>query len=86
MMITGALAKLGSTMRNPDVLLTVVAIRLAALVVAGLVVRTLPDPPHQDVACFSAQAVAVNLQKPEVATPGADESADVTLREMRLHD
>jgi hypothetical protein len=80
-------ARFGPTVRNLDALLIVVAIRLAALVAAALVVRTLPDSPRQNVACFPEQAAAVHLQKSGmVAKLDAGETANAVFSDMLLHD
>jgi hypothetical protein len=67
-----------------DLLLQVVAIRLAGLVLAGLMLRALPEPPHAP----SAAPIAA-LQR-QAATPAPDAHIDpaiaLALRDMRLHD
>ena len=69
-----------SAMGTFDTLLTVVAIRLAALVVAGLVIRALPEQSHREPSCTPAIITSVTEQKPTV--PDDIE----TLRDMLLHD
>jgi len=73
-------------MATSETVLTVIAIRLAALVVAGLVVRTAEtDHRHQEIACVPRHAVAdvmVDLQ----AAPTSKPEADDMMRDMRLHD
>ncbi len=69
-------------MTSSETWLTVVAIRLAAIVVAGCVVKTaILVQPRQAIACFPA-SVATEMQTPRAATGGADE----TLRDLSLHD
>jgi len=68
-------------MATSEAVLTVIAIRLAALVVAGLVVRTAAsDHPHREIACVP-EHVVVGMQ----ALP-ASKPADDLMRDMRLHD
>jgi hypothetical protein len=69
-------------MATSEAVLTVIAIRLAALVVAGLVVRTTAaDHPHQEIACIPEHAV-IDVQ----AHPAGKPMADDTMRDMLLHD
>ena len=69
-------------MATSEAVLTVIAIRLAALVVVGLVVRTAAaDHPHQEIACIPEHAV-IDAQAPPAAKPMADDP----MRDMRLHD
>jgi hypothetical protein len=66
-------------MATSEAVLTVIAIRLAALVVAGLVVRTAAaDHPHQEIACIPERAV--------VAQPVSKLEAGDMLRDVLLHD
>jgi hypothetical protein len=67
-------------MATSEAVLTVIAIRLAALVAAGLVVRTAAsDHPHREIACIPEHAI-VDVQAPP--KPEADDM----MRDMRLHD
>ena len=66
-------------MVTSEALLPVVAVRLAVLVVAGLIAKTaIADHPQQGMTCVSDHAV---VQVPLAASP-----ADEMLRDMRLHD
>jgi hypothetical protein len=66
-------------MITSETLLTAVAVRLAVLVVAGLVAKTAAmDHPQQEMTCVSDRAGA---QVPLAANP-----AEEMLRDMRLHD
>jgi hypothetical protein len=67
-------------MATSETLLTVVAVRLAALVVVGLVAKTAAaDHPQREIACVPKPAVVQTLP---AGKPGADEM----LRDMLLHD
>jgi hypothetical protein len=69
-------------MATSDAVLTVIAIRLAALVVAGLVAKTAAaDHRHQEITCIPAHAI-VDVQAHPVSKPEADDM----IRDMRLHD
>ena len=69
-------------MATSETLLTIIAIRLAALVIAGLVVRTAAaDHRHQEIACIPERAAA-DVQ----ARPASRPEADITIRDMLLHD
>jgi hypothetical protein len=69
-------------MATSETLLTVVAVTLAALVVAGLVAKTAAaDHPQREIACVPKLAV-VHKHTPVAGKPEADEM----LREMLLHD
>ena len=69
-------------MAKSEAVLTVIAIRLAALVVAGLIMKTAAaDHPHRESVCLPQRAV-VYAQAPPAAKPVADD----TMRDMRLHD
>jgi hypothetical protein len=68
-------------MATSETLLTVVAVRLAALVVVGLVAKTAAaDHPEREIACVPKFAVVHEQTLP--AKPEADEM----LRDMLLHD
>lgn len=67
-------------MGTSETFLTVVAIRLGALVVAGLAIKALPERPQQQVACTPATTRSVKVQKADL--PEANE----TLQDMLLHD
>ncbi|MEH2511468.1 hypothetical protein V1291_002822 [Nitrobacteraceae bacterium AZCC 1564] len=74
------LATTTSAMGTSETLLTVVAIRLAALVVAGLVIKALPEQPHREPSCTSVTVSSAKQQKPRVPE-------DIeTLQDMLLHD
>lgn len=69
-------------MATSQTLLTVIAVRLAALVVAGLIAKAaLPYHPQQEMACSSTQ-VAIEAPAP----PAAKSDIDETVRDMLLHD
>ena len=69
-------------MATSEKLLTLVAIRLAALVMVGLIAKTaVPDYPHMGIGWVPDRAV-VHMQAPPAANPAADE----ILRDMLLHD
>jgi len=69
-------------MAKSEAVRTVIAIRLAALVVAGLIARTAAaDHRHREIVCIPERAV-VYAQ----AAPAAKPVADDTMRDMRLHD
>ena len=69
-------------MDTSETLLTVVAIRLAALVVAGLVAKTAAaDHPQREIACLPKHTV-VHKETPPAGKP----EADGMLRDMLLHD
>jgi hypothetical protein len=69
-------------MAKSEAVLTVIAIRLAALVVAGLIMKTAAaDHPHQETACIPERAVA-EVQAPPASKPEADN----IMRDMLLHD
>jgi hypothetical protein len=71
----------GPIMATSEAVLTVIAIRLAALVVAGLVVRiAATDHPHQEAACTPEQAVV------DVQASSTSKAADDMMGDMRLHD
>jgi hypothetical protein len=73
---------IGSVMATSETLLTVVAVRLAALVVAGLVAKiAAADHLQQGITCVPDRAV-VRVQ----ATPAVKPEADEKLRDMLLHD
>jgi hypothetical protein len=75
-------AWLGSIMATSEPLLTVIAIRLAVLVIAGLVAKTAAaDHPGQEIGC-AAVRTAVTVQAPPAAKPEADK----IMRDMLLHD
>jgi hypothetical protein len=65
-----------------DLLLQVVAIRLAALLLASLVLRALPEQPSTP-----SSAPPMSLQR-QVAMPHPDRAdpVDLAWRDMRLHD
>ena len=68
-------------MATSETVLTVIAIRLAALVVAGLVVKTAAaDHPRRQIACIPDRVV-VDVQASPPSKP-----ADDLMRDMRLHD
>ncbi len=69
-------------MATSEKLLTGIAIRLAVLLVAGLLVRTAAaDDPQRGIASVTDRAV-VHVQAP----PAANLAADAILRDMLLHD
>ena len=69
-------------MATSETLLTVIAIRLATLVVAGIIAKAAAaDHLDHETACVPART-AVSLQAP----PSAKTEANETLREMMLHD
>jgi len=69
-------------MDTSETLLTVVAVTLAALVVAGLVAKTAAaDHPQREIACLPKHAV-VHKETPPAGKP----EADGMLRDMLLHD
>ena len=69
-------------MATSRTLLTVIAIRLAALVVVGLIAKTaVADHPDHETACVPASA-AISVQAPPAATTAADEMR----RHMLLRD
>ena len=75
-------AELGVMMAGSETLLTVVAIRLVALVAVGLIAKTVAsDEPERAAAC-SPEVAAVNPQ----AMPVARTAADEIMRDMLLHD
>jgi hypothetical protein len=63
-----------------DFLLAAVALRLAVIVLAGLMIYALPNRAHSDMPCSSAARVAA---EPDFHRVG---DADATLRDMLLHD
>ena len=69
-------------MATSETLLTVIAIRLATLVVVGLIAKAAAaDHLDHETACIPARA-AVRMQAP----PSGRTEADEMLREMMLHD
>ena len=69
-------------MATSETLLTVVAVRLAALVVVGLVAKTAAaDHPQREFACVPKFAVVH-----EQTLPAGKPEADEMLRDMLLHD
>jgi hypothetical protein len=74
------LATARSAMGTSETLLAVVAIRLAALVVAGLVIKALPEQPHREPSC-----TAVTVSSAKEHKPTSPEDIE-TLRDMLLHD
>jgi hypothetical protein len=69
-------------MATSETLLTVIAIRLATLVVVGLIAKaTAADHFDHDTACVPARTVA-SAQAP----PARKTEADAMLRDMMLHD
>jgi hypothetical protein len=69
-------------MATSEKLLTGIAIRLAGLLVAGLLVKTATaDHPQRGIAWVTDRAV-VHVQAPPAANP----AADATLRDILLHD
>lgn len=74
--------KASSVMATSEKLLTGIAIRLAVLLVAGLLVKTAAaDHPQRGIAWVTDRAV-VHVQAP----PAANLVADAILRDMLLHD
>lgn len=70
-------------MTKSETWLTVIAIRLAALVFAGIVAKTAAaDHPQPEIAC--APATAVVSVRPSLPAVGPE--VDEMLRDMRLHD
>jgi hypothetical protein len=69
-------------MATSETLLTVIAIRLATLVVVGLIAKAAAaDHFDHDTACVPARTV-VSVQAP----PARKTEADAMLRDMMLHD
>ena len=69
-------------MATSETLLTVIAIRLATLVVVGLIAKAAAaDHLDHETGCVPA-STAVSLQAP----PSAKTEADDVLRDMQLHD
>jgi hypothetical protein len=66
-----------------DLVLKLIAIRLAALVMAGLVIRALPERPV-DTICVPRASVVRHATAPDIARPRDGASDD--LGDMRLHD
>lgn len=74
--------RLHSVMATSEKLLTGIAIRLAVLLVAGLLVKNAAaDLPQRGIAWVTDRAV-VHVQAP----PAANLAADAILRDMLLHD
>jgi hypothetical protein len=67
----------------PDVLLTAVTLRLAALVLAGLVIHALPNGPHAETACAQASSAA---RPPAMVDFHHGDPTDEILRDMLMHD
>lgn len=80
-MMIANLAATQSAMGTSETLLTVVAIRLATLVVAGFVIKDLPERPRQEPSCTPVITSTIKAQKPDVP-----EAIDETLHDMLLHD
>ena len=78
-MLDRSRTRLGPVMATSETLLTVVAVTLAALVVAGLVAAA--DHPQREIACLPKHAV-VHKETPPAGKP----EADGMLRDMLLHD
>jgi hypothetical protein len=73
----------GSIMDTSEALLTSVAIRLAVILVVGLIARNAAaDLPHREIPCASARTVIADVQAPAAARPEPDQ----TMRDMMLHD
>ncbi|WP_159005217.1 hypothetical protein [Bradyrhizobium sp. S69] len=69
-------------MATSETLLTVIAIRLATLVVVGLIAKAAAaDHLDHDTACVPARTVVVVQAPPAVKT-----ETNETLRDMMLHD
>jgi hypothetical protein len=69
-------------MATSETLLSVVAIRLAVLVVVALVARTAAgDRPGSEARCVQAR-MAVDMRAPLATKPEPDQ----VLRDMKLHD
>jgi hypothetical protein len=81
-MVLQSFARLGSIMATSGTLLTFIAIRLAALVVVGLVAKAAAaDHLEHETACVPA-STAISVQAP----PAGTTEADGMLRDMLLHD
>lgn len=66
-----------------DLLLQIVAIRLAALVLASLVLRALPEQPS---APSSVPPMSLQRRVSMPQSARADPAVALALRDMRLHD
>jgi hypothetical protein len=67
-------------MGTSETFLTVIAIRLGALVIAGLAIRALPEHRHQELTCAPATTQSVNVQAPDVPKPSE------IVQDMLMHD
>lgn len=73
-----------STTSGSELLLGVIAIRLAMLVFAGWSLSLLPRQDYdRDIACFPSPATTIEAQPPKMA---ASRVANATFDDMRLHD
>jgi len=69
-------------MATSEALLTIIAIRLAVLVIVGLVAKTaMADHPQRGISCVTDCAV-VHVRAP----PATKSTADEIRRDMLLHD
>jgi hypothetical protein len=74
-----------ATISGSELLLGVIAIRLAVLVLVGWGLTLLPRQTHDsEPACFPSSATSINAQAP--ATTAGSPVADATFDDMRLHD
>jgi hypothetical protein len=72
-------------MMTSEVVLGIVAFRLAAVLLAGLILRALPDHPP---AAVQARIIGTTTQGASIAkqVPRAPDDLDEILRDMLLHD
>ena len=74
-----------STISGSELLLGMIAIRLAVLVLAGWSLTLLPrEARNSEVACFPSSAMRVEAQPP--AKTVGSRVADAAFDDMRLHD
>jgi hypothetical protein len=74
-----------ATISGSELLLSVIAIRLAALVLVGWGLTLLPRQAHDTETGCVASSVA-RLEAPRAATRGGPRIADAAFDDMRLHD
>jgi hypothetical protein len=72
-------------MTTSEVVMSIVAIRLAALLLAGLILQALPARPP---ATVQVVAIGATTQHTSTATPlrSTRDGTDESLRDMLLHD
>ena len=73
-----------ATISGSELLLSVIAIRMAALVLVGWALALLPRQPSEPV-CLPSSAARVEAQQ-LATTVGAHIADDAALDDMRLHD